>query len=142
LRAIWAGWRCVYVADAIVEHRYSHSAGRASALKAYLVERNRLYTAIKNFPLPMLLALPFVSLQRYFWHLIFRLQGRGKAAEFEGGGVMLAWLVLRAYFAIAIALPSLFAKRRRIQSRAKIGADEFQRMLRRHWISPKQVARH
>ena len=34
LRAAWAGWRCLYVPDAKVEHRYSHSAGRASALKA------------------------------------------------------------------------------------------------------------
>ncbi len=50
LRALWAGWKCFYVADAIVEHRYSHSAGRASALKAYLVERNRLYVAIEEFP--------------------------------------------------------------------------------------------
>ena len=38
----------------IVEHRYSHSAGRASALKAYLVERNRLFVAMKNFPSRML----------------------------------------------------------------------------------------
>ena len=37
---------------AVVDHRYSHSAGRASPLKAYYVERNRLYTVIKNFPLP------------------------------------------------------------------------------------------
>ena len=50
LRARWAGWECVYVPGAVVEHRYSHSAGRASPLKAYYVERNRLYTAIKNLP--------------------------------------------------------------------------------------------
>jgi len=37
--------RCLYVPGAVVEHRYSHSAGRASALKAYLVERNRLFTS-------------------------------------------------------------------------------------------------
>ena len=50
LRARWAGWECGYVPGAVVEHRYSHSAGRASPLKAYYVERNRLYTVIKNFP--------------------------------------------------------------------------------------------
>jgi GT2 family glycosyltransferase len=42
LRARWSGWNCLYVPNGIVDHRYSHSAGRASRLKAYLVERNRL----------------------------------------------------------------------------------------------------
>ena len=55
LRAQWAGWGCRYVPGAVVEHRYSHSAGRASPLKAYYVERNRLYTIVKNFPASMLL---------------------------------------------------------------------------------------
>jgi GT2 family glycosyltransferase len=144
LRALWAGWKCLYVADAIVEHRYSHSAGRASALKAYLVERNRLYVAMKNFPARMLLKVPLLSLQRYLWHLSLLLQGRGKAAEFasEGSGARLAWFVIRAHFATALALPSLLAKRRSIRSRAKIGAGEFNRLLREHWITPKQVAAH
>jgi GT2 family glycosyltransferase len=142
LRARWAAWQCVYVADAIVEHRYSHSAGRASALKAYLVERNRLYVAMKNFPLSILAALPFLSLQRYLWHVFFLLQGRGKAAEFGGGGVLLAWFVVRAHLATALALPSLLRKRREIRSQAKIDTGEFIRILRRHWISPKQVAAH
>ncbi len=121
LRAVWAGWKCFMSPDAIVEHRYSHSAGRASALKAYLVERNRLYVAIKNFPSGMLLKVPFVSLKRYFWHLLFLFRGQGKAAEFasEGGGARLAWFVIRAHVAAAIALPLLLAKRRRIRSRAR-----------------------
>jgi GT2 family glycosyltransferase len=144
LRARWAGWQCLYVADAIVNHRYSHSAGRASALKAYLVERNRLYVAVKNFPMSMLLKVPFLSFERYLWHLFLMFQGRGKAAEFAngGGGALLAWFVVRAHLAAAVALPSLMAKRRRIRSRAKISADQFNRELHRHWISPKQVASH
>ena len=55
LRAARLGWTCLYASDAIVDHRYSHSAGRVSPLKAYYVERNRLAVAIKNFPAPMLL---------------------------------------------------------------------------------------
>ena len=31
LRARWAGWKCLYVPEAVVEHHYSHSAGRASS---------------------------------------------------------------------------------------------------------------
>ena len=52
LRARWAGWKCLYVPQAVVEHHYSHSAGRASPVKAYYVERNRLFVLVKNFPVP------------------------------------------------------------------------------------------
>lgn len=142
LRAQWAGWKCRYVADAIVDHRYSHSAGRASALKAFYVERNRLFVAIKNFPLSMLLMSPFASISRYFWHVMFLLHGRGKAAEFSrgGSGLMLAWFVLKAHWAAMIALPRLLSQRRQI--RRKISSTEFKRILKQHWITPKQVASH
>ncbi|HBY63085.1 MAG TPA: glycosyltransferase family 2 protein, partial [Solibacterales bacterium] len=76
LRARWAGWRCLYVPGAVVDHRYSHSAGRASALKAYYVERNRVFTVLKNFPLRMLLRVPFAAVARYWWHLVSMRSGR------------------------------------------------------------------
>ncbi len=68
LRARWAGWKCIYVPEAVVDHHYSHSAGRASRLKAYYVERNRLFVVAKNFPARMLWAVPFATLARYWWH--------------------------------------------------------------------------
>jgi GT2 family glycosyltransferase len=145
LRAIRAGWQCAYVAGAQVEHRYSHSAGRASALKAYYVERNRLWVALKNFPFRMLLAAPAVTVARYFWHLAYMLQGRGKAAQFAeggGGGLNLVWLVLRAHLATLVSLPQLLAKRRAIQATSRIGAAEFTRILRRHSVGARQVASH
>jgi GT2 family glycosyltransferase len=144
LRGIWAGWKCLYVADAVVEHRYSHSAGRASALKAYFVERNRLFVAVKNFPFLMLVKALFVSVARYAWHLVYMLRGRGKAAEFaEGGaGPMLAWFVVRAHWATLTSLPTLLRKRRNVQSKARIDASEFTSILRRHWITARQVAAH
>ena len=53
LRGRWAGWTCVYAPRARVDHAYSHTAGRATPLKAYYVERNRLFLLrVKNFPAP------------------------------------------------------------------------------------------
>src|SRR6266853_1536338 len=75
LRAHWAGWKCIYAAGAIVDHMYSHSAGRASPMKAYLVERNRLYTIVKNFPLRLLWKAPWMTAARYFWHLLSMMGG-------------------------------------------------------------------
>src|SRR5258708_12685245 len=82
LRAGWRGWECLYVPDAVVEHRYSHSAGAASDLKAYYVERNRLFLAVKNFPTGLLLLAPFYSFARYLWHIILGIQGPGKPPAF------------------------------------------------------------
>ena len=115
LRARWAAWECLYVPDAVVEHRYSHSAGKASALKAYYVERNRLFLAVKNLPMPDSLLAPFYSVARYFWHLVYAIQGRGKAADFQQAGnsaAQLPLIVLRAHLAMLGRLPTLWKQRR------------------------------
>ena len=36
LRARWAGWKCLYVPEAVVEHHYSHSAGARLAAEGVL----------------------------------------------------------------------------------------------------------
>jgi GT2 family glycosyltransferase len=143
LRAQWAGWGCYYVPGAIVEHRYSHTAGRASPLKAYYVERNRLYTILKNFPARMLWTAPFASLARYFWHVTALVSGRGKAAEYRDEGhsaAMLPWLVIRAHVAAMFRLSELLASRNRIRAARRISSSEFRALLRRHSITVRQVA--
>jgi len=141
LRARWAGWECLYVPDAVVAHHYSHSAGRASALKAYLVERNRLFVIFKNFPLLDLLRVPYYATARYFWHFAYALGGRGKAAEFgreEGSLLRLPWYVVRAHCALLGRLPEIWRQRRGIKRR--LSSTQFRRQLRRYSISPRQVA--
>ena len=141
LRARWAAWECLYVPDAVVEHRYSHSAGKASALKAYYVERNRLFLAVKNLPLMDLLLAPFYTAARYFWHFVFAMQGRGKAADFGRGGnsvAQLPLLVLRAHFAMLGRFPVLWKQRRTMKRR--FTPRQFRRLIRRFSISPRQVA--
>ena len=143
LRGQWAGWSCVYVPGARVEHRYSHSAGRASAMKAYYVERNRLFVAVKNFPAAMLAARAPVSLARYFWHAAALGSGRGAAGEFRGQGgspLQLMWFVARAHMALIAYLPRLWSERRRIRRTARITAAEFRALARRHSISAREVA--
>jgi GT2 family glycosyltransferase len=143
LRARWAGWRCLYVPEAVVEHHYSYSAGRASRLKAYYVERNRLFVLAKNFPARMLAAAPFVSLARYAWHLRFMLRGRGAAARFRLEGAP-AWrmpfYVLRAHGAMLLNAPTLLRKRREIRRTARLTPHIYRRLLRAHSISARRVA--
>ncbi|MBV9771586.1 MAG: glycosyltransferase family 2 protein, partial [Bryobacterales bacterium] len=141
LRARWAAWECLYVPEAMVEHRYSHSAGSASALKAYYVERNRLFVIFKNFPLLDLLFVPFYAMPRYFWHLVYALQGRGKAAEFqrESGSILrLPWYVIRGHLALLARFPQIWRQRRARKQR--LTTKQFRRLIRRYSISPRQVA--
>ena len=142
LRARWAGWDCRYVPSAIVEHRYSHSAGRASLLKAYFVERNRLYTIAKNFPAGILWAAPIASAARYLWHVAALFSGRGKTGEFRqsGSAALLPFLVIRAHFAALFQLPRLLAARRQIRASRRITPAEFKSLLQRHAITVRQVA--
>ncbi len=143
LRGRRAGWECAYVAGATVRHRYSHSAGRASPLKAYYVERNRLYTAIKNLPFGMLLKAPFYAAARYFWHVVSMLEGRGKVAEFRQAGysaALLPFLVLRAHASALVRLPHLLSERRKIRAAARLSTREFGTLLSEYSIAIRQVA--
>jgi GT2 family glycosyltransferase len=143
LRAQWLGWRCVYVPEAVVEHQYSASAGRASALKAYLVERNRLRLVVKDFPISWLLRAPFASLARYVWHLSALWRGEGKAAAFRESGEpawKLMWFVLKAHGALLLSLPGLLRERRRLIRR--ISTSAMRELLRRHSVSMHEVALH
>jgi GT2 family glycosyltransferase len=137
LRARWNAWECVYAADAVVEHRYSHSTGGGtSALKAYYVERNRLRTVIRNFPIRDLLLSPFHSAIRFWWHLRAK---DGAAAQYNGEE-SLASIALRAWKDTLFELPKLWRQRRKIQSRARLAPIQMSRLLASYRITSKQVA--
>ena len=143
LRARWAGWEAEYVAGAVVDHAYSKSAGRASALKAYYVERNRLYTVVKNFPFSMLARVKFYAFARYYWHLLYMITRTGKAAEFRESGHppwLLPFLVLRAHASAMVRLPYLLRERRRILKTRRLSSKEFRRLLAAHSIPVRKVA--
>jgi len=143
LRARWAGWKCLYVPEAVAEHHYSHSAGRASPVKAYYVERNRLFVLAKNFPGRMLPAAPFVALARYLWHAWYIFRGQGSAARFraEGNaGPKMIWYVVRAHAALLSNAGRLWRQRREIRARARITPAIFRHLVRGHSISARRLA--
>jgi hypothetical protein len=69
------------------------------------------------------------------------MQGRGKAADFQRDGNSVAKLplyVLRAHLAVLGHLPALWKQRRAMKRR--LTSKQFQRLVRRYSISPRQVA--
>ncbi|MCS7025818.1 MAG: glycosyltransferase family 2 protein [Bryobacteraceae bacterium] len=143
LRATWAGWKCAYAPGAVVEHRYSATAGASSPLKAYYVERNRLFVVIKNFPGTMLWRTPWAALERYFWHGVSIFTGAGAAHGFlqQGNSAwQLVFIVFRAHVSLLKHGPRLLRQRRQIRRFARICAEEFRQITQQHFISPRQVA--
>lgn len=143
LRAQWAGWTCLYLPQAVAEHRYSATAGRVSPMKAYYVERNRLFVLIKNFPFRMLLNAPMATALRYAWHLAAFTHKNSAAARFREQGNS-AWqlvsIVIRAHIALFAHLPRLLRQRKEIRRQSRISPLEFTNICRTYSISPKQVA--
>src|SRR5437867_6228975 len=132
LRARWAGWKCWYAPQAVAHHHYSHTAGRATPLKAYYVERNRLFLLVKNFPLRSLMLAPLVTIARYGWHVISLVRGQGAAARFRedgSGGLRLIALVIRAHWSLLRNWNRLLAKRRVISRTARSSPAAFAALL-------------
>jgi GT2 family glycosyltransferase len=144
LRARWKGWECLYVPSAIVQHAYSSTAGRASGVKAFYTERNRLFVLVKNFPIALLLLAPFYAMARYFWHVWWMWRGHGAASEYTrsgGNALKLPGYVFRAWLAMLREMRTLFRERHRIRKSARLTPKQYARLLRRFSISPRQVAR-
>ena len=118
-------------------------AAGASPLKAYHVERNRLFVVVKNFPAGMAVATPFHALARYVWHLMYLLEGRGSAARFRAEGhtgPRMAWYVVRAHLAVLRHASRLRRQRREIRAHARVTPTVFRRLLRSHAISARRIA--
>lgn len=119
LRARLAGWKTQSVADAIVYHHYSGTTGSYSPMKAYLVERNHIWVALKNFPLSMLVVFPLITLWRYLLQLyaIFAKKGAGSRYAEDFSKASFLYILLKAYWNVAKGIPKMLRKRCKIQAR-------------------------
>ena len=138
LRGRLAGWRCRFVPDAVVRHRYSASGGRYSLRKVFLVERNRVWVMVKSFPMLALVLSPIWTIGRLAWQAYAGWRGQGGAGRaLEGGSAWaLAMTVARAYLAAARGLPAMMQKRRT----GDASLLEFWRWLRYYGVSAREVA--
>jgi GT2 family glycosyltransferase/peptidoglycan/LPS O-acetylase OafA/YrhL len=76
-----AGYRCLYVPEAVALHVGSATTGVLSAFTIYHSTRNQLWTYAKNMPVPLLvLYLPQFLLVSFLTTLVYMLRGRGRAA--------------------------------------------------------------
>jgi GT2 family glycosyltransferase len=142
LRARLAGWHCRSVPAAVVYHKYSAASSAYSPLKAFLVERNRLWVALKCLPAPLLLVSPLFTLLRLGAQAWAALTGRGAAGRFaaERSPLSLAGVLARAVAAGLRGAPAMLRKRRAVQSARRIPVAETLGWCRRHGMGVGEIA--
>ncbi len=142
LRARMLGYGAVYVPSAVVTHRLSHSEGALSVRKAYFVERNRLWLAVKLFPLPDLLASFYYTLKRYLYHASGLAGGKGPAAGFsrQHSVFHLLWIVIKVQLTTVWHLPMLLSKRFAVRKKSRWTRRDFQECFKRYGISARDAA--
>ena len=141
LRARIAGWRCLYMPEAVVRHRRASSLGAASTRRVELIERNRILLAAKLFPWSLLWLNPWFYLARIAAGAAAAFRGSGEMANFPGlrGKLRLIRALLKADLQALLLLPRMLRKRRQIRQIRKLTPGEVRRLILRHRISPRAL---
>lgn len=142
LRGRIVGYKCFYIPTAVAYHKLSASFGLLSPLKAFLVERNRLWVVIKCFPLPQLLMAPFHSIARYFFHAYGIFGHKGPAAKYveKISLFSLVLIMFRVYLSTLWNLPHLFKERAEVMKKSRTTAAQFELWLKNYGISSRKAA--
>jgi GT2 family glycosyltransferase len=142
LKGRLAGWKCFYIPQAVVYHRYSQSSGSYSPLKAFYVERNRVWIAVKYFPLSLLLKSPFYTLWRFLLQGYGALTGQGAAGKFsqEYSRWQLLRILVKAYISAIRGLPRMWKKRREMKKLTRVDKVEILSWFNRFGISAKEIS--
>lgn len=124
-RARLLGYRCRYVASAVVRHHGSATLGRASALAVFHGQRNLEWVYVKNTPATVLA-------RTMAGHLIYN---AAAAAHFARAGMLSTFL--RAKLAALRGLPRMLRKRSHVQRTRRVDASAIWSHLETRWLSTK-----
>jgi GT2 family glycosyltransferase len=124
-RARLLGYRCRYIADAVVRHHGSATLGRGSAFAVYHGQRNLEWVYVKNTPGALLVrTLP--------GHLVYTAAAAVHFARIGRLGTF-----VRAKLAALAGLPPVLRKRSAIQRTRAIGARDLWPLLDSRWLGTK-----
>lgn len=137
LRARIAGWKCLYVPNAVVRHHRGRTLGVLNPERLVLIERNRVLLAAKLFPWSLLVLNPWYYALRLATGFLALLRGRGEAGRFGGmsGAITIAFSLLRGDLAALRLLPRFLRKRSSVNSFRKLSPREIRRLLLSNRIS-------
>lgn len=122
IRAQLAGWKCMFIPDAVVYHKVRSSIGEKSDIAVYYAVRNSHYLLIGNIPFWMLVLwspLQLIYEIASFFYFVGRL---GKWSPY-----------FRAKRDFILALPMLMRKRRELAAIRRITDMQFVRLMTPVW---------
>ncbi|MCX6677066.1 MAG: glycosyltransferase family 2 protein [Methanothrix sp.] len=97
-----AGWRCIYVPEAVVYHHHGGTAGNGSDLCVYYGNRNVIWYVVKDFPTRILLTSLFFILARNLATIpYYALRGQGR-------------VILKSKLDALRGIPGMIRKRRHV----------------------------
>jgi GT2 family glycosyltransferase len=142
LRVRLAGWGCRYVPTAIVYHKYSASSSAYSPMKAFLVERNRIWVLLKYYPAELILVSPYYTFKRLLLQAYGGMTGRGASGKFtaEHSFFFALTILTRAWVAALAALPRIAGERRTVKRMQRIGRLELYRLFREFGMPAFEIA--
>ena len=124
-RARLRGYRCRYVADAVVRHVGSATLGKVSAFSVFHGQRNLEWMYVKDTPGSLLL-------KTLAGHIVYDL-----AAGVHFARVGMLGPYLRAKAAALAGLPRMLRKRAAVQRERRVDASAIAPLLERQWLSTK-----
>lgn len=141
-RARRRGWKSLYEPRALVYHHHAASSGSVSPFLARLVERNRIWVAVKNFPTWLLLAGIGWTLVRYGWQVWAALAGKGRtgAMASERSKREMLRILWQAWREAAAGLTRMLSKRAVILRTGRLGPGDVIALFRRFGIGPRDIA--
>jgi GT2 family glycosyltransferase len=143
LRGRIAGWKCLYIPEAVVRHHRGATLGVRSSRRLELIERNRVLLAAKLFPWSLLWLNGVYFLLRLGAGVWAAITGQGEVGKYPGmrGKLQAALAVLKGDWQAMPMLPRMLAKRRDVERIRKLSPREVRRLILEHRISLKQLMR-
>jgi GT2 family glycosyltransferase len=118
------GWRVLYEPRAVIEHEHAASSREWSPLFAFHVDRNRLFTILKNARLRLLV--------RAYWRLLRRVVSPVSNSERPGMASRPPPAAGRVLLSFLGHLPAMLVRRGRIRLRRCVPDQELER-----WLYPR-----
>jgi GT2 family glycosyltransferase len=136
LRARIAGWKCIYVPDAVVRHHRGATLGLESSRRLELIERNRVLLALKLFPWSLLWRNGLYYIARLAAGAWAALHGKGETALFPGwkGKLRMAKALIAGDLEAVRLAPRILRKRRYVHKIRKLSPRDVRLLLERYRI--------
>ena len=124
-RAQLAGYKCLFIPDAIIHHKVNSTLGKMSKFYVYNGQRNVEYTFFKNMPKKLLWkTLHIHILYNVLGFIFFLIKGRG-------------WSFIKAKLDFLREFKKILEKRKQIQNNIKVSPDYIYSMFDKKWLTTR-----